>query len=175
MNRKALASALPIAVVGLACAWACGNTGHDISGTLSILSATTLVGVKNDGPIVPTESEQEEMRRNPNWSPTRLQPSVAPGTACSGDSLSTGFADLTPGSQVVVKNEKGVIIASGVLAHGVWQTSRRAAGECRMAFAVLGVPTAAFYSIELGRRRPLTYSLQEMNELAWKPELTLGP
>lgn len=91
------------------------------------------------------------------------------GKPCSGRTISSGYADLSPGADVVVKNEKGEIIATGALQEGVW--IRRA---CKMSLVVADVPQAKFYEIEVGRRGPQRYSASELTAQGFKLTLTLG-
>ncbi len=94
------------------------------------------------------------------------------GDSCAG---SGGYADFGPGMGVSVKNEKAEIIGTSTTIQGPRVT---AAGDnwryaCEVDFTV-PVPTAKFYSIEVGHRGATTYSFGQLVASKWQLVLTLG-
>lgn len=94
--------------------------------------------------------------------------SGGPRSDCHGTG---GFDDITGGLDVVVRDQANTILATSRLAPG---TADIAAATCVLPFAVPGVPTATFYSIEVGRRGALTYSFADMVGKNWTVAFTLG-
>lgn len=93
--------------------------------------------------------------------------SWVPGSSCEG---SGGYDDIGSGTQVVVKDAKDEIIATGSLGPGTATT----AIQCEFAFEIKDVPESDFYSIEVSHRGAITYSLEKMNLSDWEVGLTLG-
>lgn len=89
------------------------------------------------------------------------------GKACSG---SGSYADVNPGSQVVVKDGSGNVIANGSLDAG----TASSAIQCNFNFTVPKVPTTGSYRILVDRRSVVTYSLAQMQGANWNLNLTLG-
>lgn len=91
-----------------------------------------------------------------------------PGEPCTGRG---GYDDIRLGTSVVVKDGKGVTLATGRLGAGKM-------GEfgfgCDFSFEVLNVPKADFYSIEVAHRGALTYSRKELGAIGWSVAFELG-
>lgn len=88
------------------------------------------------------------------------------GGGCQGTG---GYSDIASDRSIVtVKNESGTILATATLTNGIGSGF-----ICRLSFTVK-VPTAKFYSVEVGRRGALTYSYDEMVGQNWHVDLTLG-
>lgn len=87
-----------------------------------------------------------------------------------------GYSDIGVGTQVTVKNEAGLIIATGSLEEGtlIEGESAFAKDACRFPFAITDVPISAFYSFEVARRGALNYSHAEMESMGWQVDLSLG-
>lgn len=70
--------------------------------------------------------------------------------------------DIVPGAQVTVKNDKGALIAVGMLASG--DPSYLGPGDfvCTYPFTIAGVPSAKFYSIEVAHRGAQIYSAADL-------------
>ena len=87
---------------------------------------------------------------------------------CSGTG---GYADISDGTEVVVKNEAGTILGKGGLR---WDGDDAVVNECVWTFEIPGVADAPFYELEIGRRDAPTYSRAEMEASGWTVDLTIG-
>ena len=94
--------------------------------------------------------------------------SRSPGDSCSG---SDGYDDITEGAQVVVSDQSGKTLGTGVLGAGTYDGD-----ACVFGLAVRELPKASFYKINVGReaRGQLNYSLHQMKASHWFVDLTLG-
>jgi len=92
------------------------------------------------------------------------------GNACSG---SGGYADLTAGAPVTIKNESGAIIATGTLDAGV-SDSIYPTVVCHFTYTISNIPTAKFYMVEVSHRGALTYSQEQLDANGWKSDVTIG-
>jgi hypothetical protein len=89
------------------------------------------------------------------------------GSPCKG---AGGYGDIVGGTQVLLKDEKGTVIATGALNPG-----RVLDGStCEFAFTVPAVPKANFYQFEMTHRGVLAYRYNELAALDWKVEFSLG-
>lgn len=88
------------------------------------------------------------------------------GTHCQG---AVGYDDFRDAMSVVVKDQAGTIVATGVTG-----TAATAPGGCVMAFTIPAVPDVPFYSVEIGHRGAVTYSKADLVAKGWKLDLTLG-
>jgi hypothetical protein len=107
------------------------------------------------------------------------------GQFCSGEN---GYDDIHSGRQILVKNNKGEILATGELGQGkgvktdfsekLEQTATEAGlGTplmCQFPITIENVPQADFYTFEIGRRGGMTYTAKELQQKGWKIELRLG-
>jgi hypothetical protein len=85
---------------------------------------------------------------------------------------SLGYSDLKAGAPVVLKDEKGTILASGVLGKGTPPTGR---GTCSFPFNLTGVPdTAKFYTVTVSNRGEISESHDELAGKGWAFALTIG-
>ena len=84
-----------------------------------------------------------------------------------------GYSDIKPGMKVVVKNEKSEIIGISNLDSDTYDGNSPSV-VCKYPFEVRGLPSASFYSIEVGRRGSLTYSPKQLDKQDWKVSLSLG-
>lgn len=125
-------------VVGLAAPAAAD--GHKVTGTMTV-SPGSLGGVTAD---------------------------ALKGQSCTGSDVSDGFDDISPGAVVVVRNDKGKRIATGVLGKGVLTNKL----ECVLKFAV-SVPTAKLYTFEVAKRGELAYTAKELASNHYRVELSL--
>jgi hypothetical protein len=98
------------------------------------------------------------------------------GKSCITDG---GYADISTGTQVTVKNGTGKVLALGSLGPGStsdWLTlptfdpetgsieSRPQATKCRFAFSVPNVPEGEdFYAVEVSHRGEVRYSRSDLN------------
>lgn len=93
-----------------------------------------------------------------------------------------GYEDLGEGTQVVVRNESGEVIATGALGAGSLPLSEDNSptttsydwSPCTFPIEVTDVPDAEFYTVEVSHRGGLTYSAAELEGLDWQPQLTIG-
>jgi hypothetical protein len=92
---------------------------------------------------------------------------------CSGASVGSGYGDIGEGTQVVVKDPTGKIIATGALDSGTWKKGDIFVA-CVHAFTVTEVPKADFYTLSIGRRGEQTYSHADLQQRGWRIDLTLG-
>lgn len=96
------------------------------------------------------------------------------GDFCVAQTTS-GYSDIETGMQVVVRNEAGTVLGTartvGGEVGGVYSRQEKA---CVWTFTIDEVPTAQFYSIELGRRSGPTYSIDEMDASGWTIDLVIG-
>lgn len=86
--------------------------------------------------------------------------------SCSG---SGGYSDIRLGTNVVLKDGDGKLLSTGSLGPGVGTGS-----QCLFEYSLLGVPEVPFYTIEVGKRGSLSYSLADMKSAGWTIGLTLG-
>lgn len=100
------------------------------------------------------------------------------GGPCHGNQ-NMGYDDIAAGVPVTVTNQTGEIIGATTLAAG-WFNEQETAnpgdppGGCVFPFEVAGLPDATFYSVEVGQRGELTYSLSELEAADWTVWSTLG-
>jgi hypothetical protein len=77
-----------------------------------------------------------------------------------------GFSDIAGNIPVIIKNESGLVIASGETQKGVHPKTADRRIEC-VFFYDLKVPPANFYTIEVGRRGKFTLSKDELEKRNW--------
>lgn len=95
------------------------------------------------------------------------------GDECAGMG---GYDDMSPGTDVTVKDEDGTLLATGSLEQGtLTDVEDGVFFICELPFTVEDVPDAKFYSIETGGRGGLNFSKAEMEEKNWRVEFSLGP
>jgi hypothetical protein len=92
---------------------------------------------------------------------------------CSGSSVGSGYGDIGEGTQVVVKDPTGKIIATGALGSGTWKKGD-ILSSCVHPFTVRDIPKADFYTLSIGRRGDQTYSRSDLEQRGWRVDLTLG-
>lgn len=79
------------------------------------------------------------------------------GAACSGNEM---YGDIAQGTQIVVSDPEGTIVAVGTLGDGTTKGP-----DCVFPFTVEHVPKMEkFYGITLGQRGTLTYTPDQMKE-----------
>lgn len=83
------------------------------------------------------------------------------GIRCSG---SGGYDDLHSGTQVLVKDGAGKVLAKGNLESGKTGANK----YCRFEFTIHDVPASDFYSVAVSHRGELTYSRDELETLGWQ-------
>ena len=89
---------------------------------------------------------------------------------------SGGYSDSGAGTDVVVRDEVGTLIAAGSLDVGKYSTvPSYGVYACVFTFMVENVPADRdFYSVEVSSRGELTYSNAEMVENGWQVDAELG-
>jgi hypothetical protein len=106
------------------------------------------------------------------------------GHSCQGDG---GYLDISPGTQVTLKDASGTIIGTSRLLSGkglpeglngdldlvagVWTAD---SFHCEFPFEVTDIPPSDFYSIEISHRGQINYSAKDLDAAGWLLELTLG-
>jgi hypothetical protein len=107
------------------------------------------------------------------------------GQLCSGEN---GYGDIESGIQILVKNNKGEILATGQLGLGqlvktpVHEIFQDIANEselgtpltCQFPIDIENIPKADFYTFEIGRRGGITYTAKQLQQQSWKIKLSLG-
>lgn len=96
--------------------------------------------------------------------------SEEPGSQCYGTG---GFNDISAGMPVTIRDEKGLIIATGDTTEGTRPVEHPSV-TCIFGFKIEGIPKANFYTIEIGRRGNLNYSFEDMNKRNWEVSLRLA-
>ena len=89
--------------------------------------------------------------------------------ASSGCSGSGGYDDIDFGTEVVVRDGDGQLLATSMLESGEDDLL-----GCTFPFEVTDVPNADFYSIEVSHRGDLSYSHSEMEANGWVVGFELG-
>jgi hypothetical protein len=93
------------------------------------------------------------------------------GTACQGDG---GYSDIRGGTEVVIHDAAGKVIATGQLADGVGSdfATDEIALTCTFHFTVRDVPEQDFYGIEVSHRGTVQFSAAQIER--GDVELSLG-
>ena len=76
-------------------------------------------------------------------------------TPCA--TIGTGFSDITSGADVVVRNDEGRVVGTGVLGSG-----RPAGGTCVYDFDVADVERSDYYSVEISHRGEITVTADQV-------------
>ncbi|HMC41831.1 MAG TPA: hypothetical protein VKI20_02385 [Acidimicrobiales bacterium] len=82
-----------------------------------------------------------------------------------------GFGDVVAGAPVVVRNGHGLTIATGSLAPGAPEPSKRG---CAFQFTIRPLPVAATYTVSVGKRGGLPYSYEDLQKAGWHLTMGLG-
>lgn len=147
MKRILMTSAAAVALAAIATSCVPGKT-HKISGSLTI------------GAAVPSEVFYRVVRKEL-------------AGECSGWQASEGFKDIDRGTSIVVKDSAGKIVAKSSLNKGI-TTNLGQNGACLFMFEVDRVPESDFYTVEIGSRKPMNYSAEELKKQNWELMLALG-
>jgi hypothetical protein len=118
--------------------------------------ATTSRGHAADGP--------RTLRGTATLITTRLHGSGRRGDDCRG-------ARVGRGTQVVVTNQDGRVIGTGVLGQGSFRDNV----SCVFEFKVLGLPPATFYGIDVEGHARGIYSVVDLEVRRWAVEFLLEP
>lgn len=87
------------------------------------------------------------------------------GPGCIGTG---GYSDVGTGMPVTVKDQAGVIIATGATAFDY------ITAVCALKFSIPNLPMASFYSIEVGHRGALSFSAADLAAAGWHVDFELG-
>jgi len=82
-----------------------------------------------------------------------------------------GYSDIAAGAPVVVRDERGVTVATAPLSSGTSEPSRRG---CVFRFRIQPLPVAAAYTVSVGRRGGLRYSYADLQNAGWRVTMGLG-
>lgn len=85
-----------------------------------------------------------------------------------------GYDDIREAMTVTVRDGAGEILAVGDADAGKAPEGEDYFVQCVFSFQVDEVPSSDFYSVEVGRRGELNYSLEEMEEQDWTVNLSLS-
>lgn len=80
-----------------------------------------------------------------------------------------GFDDLRYEMPITVTNEEGKIIGIGSAGFGVLVDS-----DCVFTYKIDNIPRSNFYSIEVGRRGKVNYSIEQIIRDNWKVLISIG-
>ncbi len=146
---------------------AAAHLDHAQTGRLSVAATfmALLVGCTSAS-VAPPSPEANTIRGSFELTQYIRPPLRGDNEPCAGD---LGYADISAGTQVTVRDEANELLATSSLGPGTSATEDR----CTFTFAVT-VPPAAFYSVEVGRRGGLSYSHDEMVAKSWRVSFTLG-
>ena len=78
-----------------------------------------------------------------------------------------GYEDIRNGTQVLVRNDSGRILAKGQLTGGRLREIRELQATCTFSFTIRSVPRSGFYVVEVAQRGELTFSHAEMQAAKW--------
>jgi hypothetical protein len=131
---------------------------------LGVYAATSSVGDK----ATPTTTTQERHVITGTFllSGSEGEDFFADGSGCQGTS---GYDDVEPGLQVTISDQSGTVIGNGALDSGEVQEA-----GCMFRFEVNNIPVASFYKVAVGRRGEISYSIDQMKQMSWSVELSLG-
>ena len=91
------------------------------------------------------------------------------GSACTGSV--GGYADISPGVQVTVTDEKGTVVGTSALEAGKFTSATNNKIGCAFAFTVANVPLGrTFYGVAVSNHGVVQFT----PETAMTPDLTLG-
>lgn len=82
-----------------------------------------------------------------------------------------GYDDMRPGTQVVVKDGAGAVLATGRLGQGkagsLGAGPTAIANWCEFSWSISNLPDSAFYEVEVSHRGGLTYSRAQLDSMGW--------
>jgi hypothetical protein len=111
---------------------------------------------------------------------------VADGSYCVGstiDNIAGGvedFTDLDATTQVVVRDQDGVIVGTAILGpsevrnHNAATPAASPLSVCAWSFAVQDLPDRPFYEFTIGRQAPRVRTAGEMARNSWRPTILLA-
>jgi hypothetical protein len=129
-----------------------------------VYAATNIVGQK----ATPTSTTQQRHVITGTFllSGTEGEDFFADDGGCQGTS---GYDDVERGLQVTISDQSGTVIGTGALDSG-----QVLEAGCVFRFEVNNIPVANFYKVAVGRRGEISYSLDQMKQMSWSVELSLG-
>ncbi len=78
------------------------------------------------------------------------------------------YSDLVEGVQVVIENEKSIVIASDTMKFEVGYNSLENKHNCNLKSFMVKIPISKFYKITVGSKNTLTYSHKKMISKDWR-------
>lgn len=131
---------------------------------VAILAAAGFIGLSNSGAL----AARHDITGTFTLIDTDLEFSgiSTSGDTCEGDG---GYSDINQGVEVTVRDGTGKLLQTGSLGEGTGNLVR-----CEFPFTIKGVPETDFYSVEVGSRGDLSYSLDDMKANAWTLGFQLG-
>ena len=141
---------LVLAGAGAVAASGAPSAKHTLTGTMSVFAADNSQTLEWLGHMVTSTGE------------------VQLGGACS---TAGAYSDITPGTDVTVRDDTDKVVGSAFLAAGTLAMTT-AKPVCVFEFTVTGIPDAKSYAIEIGQRRGVTYSAADLEANEWSLALT---
>ncbi len=89
---------------------------------------------------------------------------------CAGD-VNSGYADIIGGEDVVVRNGNGEELARTTLAIGQPSADE---SECSFPWTIAELPEASSYTVTVGGREPVPYTLDELRQDNFEVVLVLS-
>ncbi len=84
------------------------------------------------------------------------------------------FGDITGSMPVIVRDDRGRIIATGITENGKRPMDHPAV-TCIFSFRVKDIPESNFYNIGIGDRGSVVFSRQELIEQNWEAKFVVMP
>ena len=81
------------------------------------------------------------------------------------------YSDLVKGAQVIIENEKSIVIAKGKM---IWNTQFNFGEDgtvCNLQALITKIPISKFYKIKVGSKNSMTYSHNELVQQSWRVAL----
>ena len=82
------------------------------------------------------------------------------------------YSDLVKGAQVIIENEKSIVIAKGKM---IWNThfnfGEDRPTDCNLQSLITKIPISKFYKIKVGSKNSMTYSHNELVQQSWRVAL----
>lgn len=131
---------------------------------VAIVAAAAFIGLSSSGALAPRHSVTGTFTLQDT--DAEFPSITTSGSTCRGTG---GYGDVSPGQPVTLRDGDGKILGATTLGSGVGSVSR-----CVFSFGLDNIREAPFYSIEVGRRGEISYSLADMKAKGWEIGLVLG-
>lgn len=86
----------------------------------------------------------------------------------------SGYDDLLRGFSVTVRNGKNEVISTFAVEPGSFAIEKEILRKCVVTLPEVALPVASFYSFEMGSRKPITYSYDQLKERDGQLKLSIG-